>query len=123
MLTIAETSEFSKLWPDYWTAEEFGDFCAWLALNPDAGDVVPRSGGCRKVRWSLRGGGKSAGVRVIYFSRLDEHKIWLLTMYAKSERASIPAGDMAKAREKIHGKGKDERKGAPGARRQEKHRR
>lgn len=86
-------------------------------------DVVPRSGGCRKVRWSLRGGGKSAGVRVIYFSRLDEHKIWLLTMYAKSERASIPAGDMAKAREKIHGKGKDERKGAPGARRQEKHRR
>jgi len=28
MLTIAETIEFSALWPDYWTADEFGDFCA-----------------------------------------------------------------------------------------------
>jgi len=35
------------------TPEEFGDFCAWLALNPDAGDVVSGTGGCRKVRWSM----------------------------------------------------------------------
>jgi hypothetical protein len=123
MLTIAETPGFSALWPDYWTPEEFGEFCAWLALNPEAGDVVPRSEGCRKVRWTLPGGGKSAGVRVIYFNRLDQHKIWLLTMYAKNERSSLPAGDMAKAREKVDGKGKNERKGTAGARRKAKHHR
>lgn len=50
MLTIAETDDFSDIWPKYWTAEEFGDFCAWLALRPEAGDVIPGSSGCRKVR-------------------------------------------------------------------------
>jgi len=123
MLTVAETTEFSALWPDYWTPEEFGEFCAWLALNPEAGDVVPRSGGCRKARWSMSGSGKRGGVRVIYFNRLDERKIWLITIYAKNERESIPAGEMAKSREKIHGKGKTERKGAAGARRKAKHHR
>jgi hypothetical protein len=123
MLTIAEATEFSALWPDYWTPEEFGEFCAWLALNPEAGDVVPRSGGCRKVRWSVSGSGKRGGVRVIYFNRLDERKIWLITMYAKNERESIPAEEMAKSREKVHGKGKTERKGAAGARRKAKHHR
>lgn len=121
MLTIAETTEFSALWPDYWTPEEFGEFCAWLALHPEVGDVVPGSGGCRKVRWSMAGSGKRGGVRVIYFNRLSEQKIWLITMYAKNERASVPAGQMAKARETIHGK--DDRKGAVGARRKAKHHR
>lgn len=55
MLTIAESDDFSVVWPKYWTAEEFGDFCAWLALNPEAGDVIPKSGGVRKVRWSVAG--------------------------------------------------------------------
>ena len=123
MLTIAETSEVSTLWPDYWTAEEFGDFCAWLALHPETGDIVPRSGGCRKVRWTMAGTGKSGGVRVIYFNRLDQGKIWLLTMYAKKERDSMPAAVMAKSREKLDVKGKDERKGSTGARRQTKHHR
>src|SRR3954451_11089369 len=36
MLTIAETEIFSATWPKYWTPEEFGDFCAWLALNPES---------------------------------------------------------------------------------------
>jgi len=58
MFTIAETEIFSATWPKYWTPEEFGDFCAWLALNPEAGDVIPRSGGCRKVRWVVEGRGK-----------------------------------------------------------------
>jgi hypothetical protein len=121
MLTIAETTAFSALWPDYWTAEELGEFCAWLALNPEAGDVVPQSGGCRKVRWSMAGTGKRGGVRVIYFNRLDERKIWLITMYAKNERASIPAKAMAKSRETIDAK--NEQKGAAGARRKARHRR
>ena len=37
MLTIVETPTFSALWPDYWSEEELGEFCFWLALRPDAG--------------------------------------------------------------------------------------
>ena len=49
MYTLFETPIFSTLWPRYWTEEEYGDFCAWLARNPYAGDVIKQTGGCRKV--------------------------------------------------------------------------
>lgn len=55
LLTIVETPMFSRLWPDYWTEGERGEFAAWLANQPDAGDVIPGSGGCRKLRWSCAG--------------------------------------------------------------------
>ncbi len=103
MLTIAETDDFSAIWPKYWTVEEFGEFCAWLAVNPETGDVIRGSGGCRKVRWARSGRGKSGGVRAIYFNRLSEGRIWLLTMYAKNVREDIPANVLKKLREKIDG--------------------
>ena len=86
MFTIAETEIFTATWPKYWTPEEFGDFCAWLALNPEAGDVIPRSGGCRKVRWAVEGRGKRGGVRIIYFYHDDTMPLYLLLIYAKAER-------------------------------------
>jgi hypothetical protein len=105
MLTIVETSAFTAAWPNYWTPEEFGDFCAWLALNPDGGDVIPGSGGCRKVRWKAPGRGKRGGVRIIHFNRLANGEIWLLTMYAKNERASVPNRVLREILETICGKG------------------
>ena len=90
MLTVIETPSFQRLWPDYWTEEERGAFAAWLAQHPDAGDVVPRSGGLRKVRWGRAGTGKSGGVRVIYFNRLANGEICLLLIYAKSVADNIP---------------------------------
>lgn len=91
MLTVIESPSFQRLWPDYWTEEERGEFAAWLAQHPDAGDVVPRSGGVRKVRWTRAGTGKSGGVRVIYFNRLANGEIWLLLIYSKSVADNIPA--------------------------------
>ncbi|WP_338114215.1 transcriptional regulator [Thiorhodococcus mannitoliphagus] len=75
MLTIAETPSFTRLWPDYWTEEERGEFCVWIARNPLVGDVVPGTGGVRKVRWSMSGSGKQGGVRVIYYNRLADGRI------------------------------------------------
>ena len=69
MFTVVETLLFQRQWPLYWSEEERGAFAAFIAQNPDAGDVVPQSGGIRKVRWGRSGSGKSGGVRVIYFSR------------------------------------------------------
>jgi hypothetical protein len=66
-------------------------FAAWLALNPEAGDVVPGSGGVRKVRWSSDGQGKRGGVRVIYYNQIGKNLIWLLTIYAKSHQKNAPA--------------------------------
>ncbi|WP_083251298.1 type II toxin-antitoxin system RelE/ParE family toxin [Acidihalobacter yilgarnensis] len=91
MFTLIESPIFTRLWPDYWTEEERGEFAAWLAENPEAGDVVPGSGGVRKVRWSRAGQGKRGGVRVIYFCQTGESLIWLLTIYAKSRQENAPA--------------------------------
>jgi hypothetical protein len=91
MFTVIETPTFSADAKAIWSEEEKGVFCGWLALNPDAGEVVPGSGGCRKVRWSRAGIGKRGGARVIYFKRLARGELWLLVIYAKSVRGAIPA--------------------------------
>ena len=54
-LTLIETPLFSWQWSDHWDEDERGAFCACIAIYPDAGDVIPGSGKCRKVRWSCRG--------------------------------------------------------------------
>ena len=90
MIILIESPLFTKLWPDYWSEDDRGEFSAWLAANPDAGDVVRGSGGIRKVRWAIKGRGKRGGVRVIYFTESSKGLIWLLTIYAKSNKENIP---------------------------------
>src|SRR5215469_805311 len=103
MFTVAETPTFSAYRADYWTEDEFGEFCAWLAVNPEAGDVIPGSGGCRKVRWAGSGRGKRGGVRVVYYRQSSELKLWLLVVYAKNVRADIPTKVLKRIRETIDG--------------------
>ena len=98
MLTVVETLLFQKQWPIYWTEEERGEFAAYIAESPDAGDVVPESGGIRKVRWRRAGSGKSSGVRVIYFTRLAEDEVVLLTLYAKAKTDNITGAQLKEIR-------------------------
>lgn len=101
MFTLIESPIFSRLWPDYWAEEERGQFAAWLAENPNAGEVVPGSGGVRKVRWSRPGQGKRGGVRVIYYAQTSESLIWLLTIYAKSRQENAPAHILRALRQEL----------------------
>ena len=89
MFTVVETATFQKQWPIYWTEDERGAFAAYIAESPTAGDVVPGSGGIRKLRWRRSGTGKSGGVRVIYFTRTTEQEVVLLLMYAKAKTDNI----------------------------------
>ena len=63
---------------------------AWLIESPEAGDLVPGSGDCRKLRWHVPGKGKRGGVRVIYYVRLASGRFWLLTIYGKGMIENIP---------------------------------
>jgi hypothetical protein len=71
------------------TDEHYGLLQASLVTKPDAGDLIKGSGGLRKLRWALPGRGKSGGIRVIYFWRVSESQILMLTMYAKNERSNL----------------------------------
>lgn len=101
MLTIIETPLFTSLWPDYWSEDERGQFATWLATHPESGDVIPKSGGVRKVRWSREGMGKRGGVRVIYYNQLANGEIWLLLIYAKNRYDTIPAHVLKAIKEEL----------------------
>ena len=98
MLTVVETLLFQRQWPQYWTEEERGEFAAFIATDPLVGVVVRDSGGIRKVRWSREGSGKSGGVRVIYFTRLAEGEVVLLTLYAKSKTDNLTGAKLKEIR-------------------------
>lgn len=101
MYTLIETPTFAVDAKKLWNEEERGAFCSWLAAHPEAGEVIPGSGGCRKVRWTRPGMGKRGGVRIIYFTRLENGEIWLLVIYAKSVQGNIPAHLLKSIREAI----------------------
>ena len=98
MFTVIETLVFQKQWPLYWSEDERGAFAVYIAGSPNAGDVVPQSGGIRKVRWRRAGTGKSGGVRVIYFTRTTEEEIVLLIIYAKAKTDNITGAKLKEIR-------------------------
>lgn len=98
MFTVVETLLFQKQWPLYWSEEERGEFAAYLADQPEAGDVVPESGGIRKLRWRRAGSGKSGGVRVIYFTRISAEEVVLLTLYAKAATDNLTGAKLKEIR-------------------------
>lgn len=101
MFTVIETPTFVRLAEDYWNDEDRTGFVNFIAGAPEAGDVVPGSGGVRKVRWGSVGRGKRGGVRVIYFNRLANGEIWLLLIFGKSVRENIPAHVLRQIKEEI----------------------
>ena len=65
----------------------------YLAYNPTAGDLIPGTGGVRKLRWRLEGRGKRGGARVIYFQHDAGMPLFALTAFAKNDRADLSQRD------------------------------
>lgn len=89
MLTIAELPEYIRRAEKLLTEEERRDIVDYLAVNPRAGDLMEGTGGVRKLRWGRQGRGKSGGVRVIYYIHSELMPLYLLTLFAKNERANL----------------------------------
>ncbi len=100
-MVFIETSTFTKLIYDYLTDDEYLGLQGYLFEHPEAGDVVPGSGGVRKIRWMMTGRGKRGGVRVIYYWKRQDDEIWMLTIYAKNEASTIPSHILRKIAEEI----------------------
>ena len=100
MNTVSETPIFQKYAEEVWSESERSEFINWIAANPYAGDVVPGSGGCRKVRWTRQGMGKRGGARVVYFNEI-EGRIWLLIVYSKSKFDNLPAEFLAQLKGEV----------------------
>ena len=75
------------------TEEERELLVAYLAANPTAGNLIPGTGGVRKLRRGLAGRGKRSGARVIYFYQKADFSLFALTVLAKNERADLSQHD------------------------------
>lgn len=97
-ITVVELPLFQRLARDVWDDGEREAFVDYIARNPDAGDMIPETGGVRKVRWSRQGTGKRGGVRVIYFYHDPQMPIFLLLVYAKAQRENMTPDEKKQVR-------------------------
>jgi hypothetical protein len=95
LITVVETPEFLAATRKLLDADQKTLLISYLAAHPTTGDLMPDTGGLRKLRWALPGRGKRGGARIIYFLHSERLPLFLLTAYAKNERADLSAKDRA----------------------------
>jgi hypothetical protein len=87
--TVVETPEFLSRAKSLLRDDERDALIDWLAAHPTAGDMMPGTGGARKLRWGVTGKGKRGGVRVIAYYAGPKIPVFVMTVFAKNERANI----------------------------------
>ena len=93
LVTVVETPEFIARTNKLMTEAARHELIEYLARNPTEGDLIPGTGGVRKLRWGLQGRGKRGGARIIYFFHNPEIPLFALTAFAKNERADLSQED------------------------------
>lgn len=88
-ITIAEVGSFSRDARGSLGEDELKRLVDYLAYHPEVGDVIPGTGGVRKVRWGYKDRGKRGGLRIIYYFRDLNMPLYLLAMYRKGEKADL----------------------------------
>jgi hypothetical protein len=90
-MEFLEAPAFTRHLAEYLDDEAYRTLQSQLAAHPELGDVMPGTGGFRKLRWAdpRRGKGRRGGLRVIYFYFASATQIWLTTLYGKDEAADL----------------------------------
>jgi len=90
-MEFIEAPAFSRHISDYLVDDEYRELQNQLAANPELGDLMPGTGGFRKLRWKdpRRGKGRRGGRRIIYYFFLADQRIWLMTLYDKDEASDL----------------------------------
>jgi len=93
VLRFVETPIFTEEIVQILSDSDYAKLQAALILQPDLGELIPGTGGLRKMRWGIpsHGRGKRGGIRVIYYWYMSQSLIYLLMVYPKSKRADLSA--------------------------------
>lgn len=100
-MVIIETSVFTKQVQTLLTDEEYHQLQTELVRRPEAGAVIPGSGGLRKVRWSMPGRGKRGGARVIYYWAGKQDQLLMLLMYPKNVQGNLTPAQLKLLRQVV----------------------
>ncbi len=93
--TVVELPEFQRRAKAVMSDDEREATIVWIAENPEAGTSL--GGGLRKVRIPREGGGKRGGFRTIYVFGGRHMPIFLVTVFAKNEKATLTTKEQAAA--------------------------
>lgn len=100
MQTVVEPPTFIAVAEKLFSAEEIAEIIETVADDPDCGDVMPGTGGFRKFRFAREGMGKRGGARVIYIYRNDQFPIFLITVFAKNQKANLTKDERNKLKKR-----------------------
>lgn len=94
-MEFIEALAFTRYLSEYLDDEGYRALQQEMARKPEAGDLIPGTGGFRKIRWAdtRRSKGRRGGLRVIYYHFAAENQIWLMTLYRKNEAADLTPGE------------------------------
>jgi hypothetical protein len=98
-MTVVETPSFMRDAKGLLSEDERSELISFLAANPDSGDLMPETGGIRKIRWGARGVGKRGGVRAVYFYHNESIPLFLLNVFAKNEKANLTKAERNELRQ------------------------
>ena len=92
-MEFIEAPAFARHLSNYLIDDDYRELQARLGANPELGDLMPGSGGFRKLRWAdaRRGKGRRGGLRIIYYHFKSDRQIWLMTLYDKNEASELTA--------------------------------
>ena len=86
MIAVVETEEFLADVKGVLSEDEHDNLILYVALHPEAGDVIPQTGGLRKLRWTAKGRGKRGGSRVIYYFHDIDVPLFLMAIVRKMSK-------------------------------------
>ncbi|HKO95727.1 MAG TPA: hypothetical protein VJU86_01965 [Pyrinomonadaceae bacterium] len=100
---FVELPAFERNRADYLDDDAFRELQRLLMLHPEGGDVIPGTGGLRKLRFAdeRRGKGKRGGLRLIYYWWDSGSQFWLFTVYDKDEMSDLTASQRKVLKEMI----------------------
>lgn len=90
-MEFIEAPLFTQLLPGFLTEDEYRELQQHLSRDAEAGDVIPGTGGFRKLRWAdaRRSKGKRGGLRLIYYYFPADSQVWLMTVYDKDSTTDL----------------------------------
>ena len=89
MQTVVETPTYLRAAEAFYSETDREEILRTIAAYPEAGDVMPGTGGYRKLRFARPGMGKRGGARIVYLYGGEDLPIFLITVYAKSEKGNL----------------------------------
>ena len=90
MHTVIETNAYLRAADEARLSEaEREGIVLAVAENPELGEPIPGTGGCRKFRFAGRGKGKRGGYRDISFFSGRTIPVFLITVFSKGEKSNL----------------------------------